>query len=288
MNYPAHRAFVACAFAAVFLVACDRADEHKPAAESRTTERIVSLAPHITELVFAAGAGEYLVGVDKFSDFPPAVADVPRIGDAFRVDYEALSLLQPDLVLAWKSGTPVELIQRLRELGYRVVELESGSLYSIADQVQQLGELAGTSAVAKQAADRLRERIVKLGNQAGENERLSVFWQISADPHFTVTGRHVINNIIELCGGRNIFADVPGLAPAVTLEAILAARPDVIMASVSPTDETWKVPWLRWSELPAVRHERLYGVDRDLISRPGPRIIDGAVQVCAALEAARS
>jgi iron complex transport system substrate-binding protein len=270
------------------LTGCEQADKHQPIDAGQPATRIVSLSPHITELVFAAGAGEQLVGVVEYSDFPPAAADLPRIGSAFRVDYEALTQLQPDLILSWQSGNPVGIIERLHELGFRIVATEPQGLESVADQLQLIGQLAGTSAQADQAAAALRKKIMELRRYSEEQQLLSVFWQISADPYFTVTGRHVINEVIALCGGRNIFADTPGLAPTVTLEAILAEHPDVIIASVMPGDETWKNNWQNWSQLPAVKNEHLYGVDPDLISRPGPRIIDGAAQVCAALEAARS
>jgi iron complex transport system substrate-binding protein len=278
-------AFIATA---LLIVGCEQADNHQPAMAGQTAARIVSLSPHITELVFAAGAGEQLVGVVEYSDFPPAARDLPRIGSAFRVDYEAISQLQPDLVLSWQSGNPVEIIERLHELGYRIVATEPQGLESVAEQLQLIGKLAGTSGQADQAAAILRKRIMELRSYSDEEQRLSVFWQISADPYFTVTGRHIINEIIELCGGRNIFADTPGLAPTVTLEAILAERPEVIIASVTPGDEAWKESWQDWPQLAAVQNEHLYGVDPDLISRPGPRIVDGAAQVCAALEAARN
>jgi iron complex transport system substrate-binding protein len=281
------RGLVAFTATALFLMGCEPAEQQRPPVANQAATRIVSLSPHITELVFAAGAGEYLVGVVEYSDYPPAAADLPRVGDAFRVDFEVISLLQPDLVLSWKSGNPVEIVERIRALGYRVVETEPQGLESVAAQLQLIGELAGTSSFADQAAATLRKRITELGRNSAEREPLSVFWQISADPYFTVTERHIINEIIELCGGQNIFADVSGVAPTVTLEAVLAEQPDVIIASVAPADAAWKEGWQRWAQLPAVQQNHLYGVDPDLISRAGPRIVDGAEQVCAALEDAR-
>ena len=281
------RGLAAVAASALLLAGCEQAEQEQPPVASEPATRIVSLAPHITELVFAAGAGEQLVGVVEYSDFPAAAADLPRVGDAFRVDFEAISLLQPDLVLSWESGNPIEIVERLRELGYRVVETEPQGLESVAAQLQLIGDLAGTTDFADQAAATLRKRIAELGRNSEAAEPLSVFWQISADPYFTVTHRHIINEVIELCGGRNIFADLSGVAPTVTFEAVLAERPDVIIASVAPVDVTWKQGWQRWAQLPAVQQKHLYGVEPDLISRAGPRIVDGAAQVCAALEAAR-
>jgi iron complex transport system substrate-binding protein len=250
------------------------------------------LAPHVTELVFAAGAGERLVGVVEYSDYPPAAKMLPRVGDSSRVDYEALQLLQPDLVLGWESGNPAQIIERIRALGYRVILLEPQGLGSIPVQLEMIGQLAGTSGVADVLASRLRARIADLSAARRDESVLTVFWQISADPYFTVSGGHVISEILELCGGQNIFADLPGLAPSVTLESVLTEQPDVIIASVSPAGDglnlAWKDAWEQWPELVAVKNNHLYSVDSDLVSRPGPRLVDGADKVCEALLAARA
>ncbi|MEJ2139345.1 MAG: ABC transporter substrate-binding protein [Gammaproteobacteria bacterium] len=205
-------------------------------------ERIVSLAPHLTELAYAAGAGDKLVGTVEYSDFPLEAGRLPRIGDAFRIDYEQVALLEPDLVLAWGSGTPAEIIAKLTALGYRVIELEPGSIESIAAELRQIGTL----------------------------------------------GSHVISEIIEDCGGINVFAAAANIAPAVSKEAIVAAKPDVILAATSPGDDDWADVWRSWQQIPAVRDGHLFGIDRDLISRSGPRIVDGALQVCEALEKSRA
>jgi iron complex transport system substrate-binding protein len=284
-----------CLNTALFLLlsACDQTTTEPSAPGGKgPAQRIVSLSPHITELVFAAGAGEHLVGVVEYSDYPPAAAGLPRVGDSARVDYETLALLQPDLVLGWKSGNPVEIIERIRVLGYRVILVEPEGLDSVAAQLELIGELAGTSNIANKRAAQLRKRIAQLSAVGDEEAALTVFWQISADPYFTVTGKHVISEIIELCGGQNIFADLPGLAPSVTLESVLAAQPDVIIASVNPAQEdlnqAWKDAWARWPELRAVKNQRLYSVNSDLVSRAGPRLVDGAVEICAAMDAARA
>lgn len=249
--------------------------------------RIVSLAPDLTELVYAAGAGDKLVGTVAYSDFPPAALKLNRIGDAFRIDYEAVALLRPDLVLAWGSGTPSAIKGKLRSLGYRVVELEPDSVESIADELRQIGELAGTPESADQAARILLARNQELRHQYAGKKPRRVFFQISADPLYTVTGDHVISEIIESCGGINVFADAPGIAPAVSKEATVAARPDVILAATYPGDDAWEAAWQSWQQVPAVSNGYLYGIDRDLISRSGPRIVDAALQVCEALEKSR-
>jgi iron complex transport system substrate-binding protein len=177
------------------------------------------------------------------------------------------------------------VIDRLQELGYRVVTLETTDLDSIAEQIVFIGTLAGTANEASRAADLFRQQLAEL-NDGTDAVPVSVFWQISASPYFSITGQHVIDEIIRVCGGRNIFADLPGLAPPITLEAILAKRPEVIIASAK--DDLWKQDWAQWSELPAVRDGQLYSVDPDLVSRSGPRIVEGAKVVCAAIADARN
>jgi iron complex transport system substrate-binding protein len=268
------------------LIGCEQAPESTAdLAVPQSAQRIISLAPNLTELSYAAGAGDRLVGVVEYSDYPEAALSLPRVGDSFRVDYEIVNSLQPDLLLAWESGNPAEVIDRLQELGYRVVTLETTDLDSIAEQIVFIGTLAGTANEASRAADLFRQQLAEL-NDGMDVVPVSVFWQISASPYFSITGQHVIDEIIRMCGGRNIFADLPGLAPPITLEAILAKRPEVIIASAK--DDLWKQDWAQWSELPAVRDGQLYSVDPDLVSRSGPRIVEGAKVVCAAIADARN
>lgn len=266
---------------------------HAPAqaaaeAADRPSPRLVSLAPHITEFVYAAGAGPQLVGVVEYSDFPPAAAELPLVGDAFRLDYEAVRLLDPDLLLAWESGTPRETTDRLRALGYQVVELDAASLAALPEQLRRIGELAGTGEQASRAADAMDAELAGLRARYAGKPSLRVFFQISADPYYSVTGRHVISEAIEWCGGRNVFEDVAGLAPAVTLEAVLRRDPEVILASADDEDDRWKQGWRRWRFIRAVRADALYTIERDYISRSGPRFVEGVRQICAALDRARS
>jgi len=271
-----------------FLLACGQPAPQSALAAADTVKRIVSLSPHLTELTYAAGAGGRLVGVVDYSDYPEAAADIPRIGDAFRIDYEAISLLDPDLVLAWRGGTSPETIERLQSLGYRVVELDAGQLDDITEQLLAIGRLAGTESAAQAAATELASEIMTLRIRNRNKLPVSVFFQISAEPLFSVTGKHVISDIIEVCGGRNVFAALSGLAPPVDMEAVVAANPDVIIAAARQGDTAWMERWRRLTQLTAVQRDQLYSVDRDFISRSGPRIIDGAIQICAALDNARA
>jgi len=271
-----------------FLLACGQHDPEPAIAVDGAAERIVALSPHLTELTFAAGAGPRLVGVVDYSDYPAAAAEIPRIGDAFRIDYEAIALLNPDLVLAWRGGTSRETIERLQSLGYRMVELNTGRLEDIIEQLLTIGRLAGTESTAQVAATDLENAIEMLRIRNRDKLPVSVFFQISSEPLFTVTGKHVISDIIELCGGRNVFAALSGVAPSVDAEAVVAANPDIIIATGKQGDSVWMDRWRRLAQLTAVQRDHLYTVDRDLVSRSGPRIIDGAAEICAVMDKARA
>jgi len=257
-----------------------QSEQAVPAGITQPAERIVTLAPHLTELVYAAGAGDKLVGAVEYSDYPPAALSVPRVGDAFRIDFELLRGLQPDLVLVWGSGNPAEMQRRLQELGFPVLSLEPGTLNDVAEHLRLVGRLAGTGAVADAAASDYLARLEATFTAYSAEPQLRVFFQISADPWYTVNNEHVISRIISRCGGINIFGDIGTLAPSVSLESIVAGNPDVIIASSPTGDESWKVLWQRFEKVPAVQNGRLLSVTNDHISRSGTRLANGAETIC--------
>jgi iron complex transport system substrate-binding protein len=255
---------------------------------ARPAQRIISLAPHITELLFAAGVGARIVGADVWSDYPPAARGIARIGDSSRIDLERVLALKPDLVVAWDSGNPRADIAQLRRLGVPVFISEPRHLQDIADDLRKLGHLTGADASAETAARDFEVRLDALRARYAEQRPLRVFYQISAQPLMTVNGAHLISALLALCGGRNIFADLVPLAPAVSTEAVLGADPDVIIAGTwqgEPDNafDTWK----RWPQMSAVRHGRLYTVPADDLHRATPRLLDGAQKVCTLLQQAR-
>lgn len=254
-------------------------------------QRIISLSPHLTELVYSAGAGDRLVGVVEYSDYPPAAQALPRVGDSFRVDYETVVGLAPDLVLAWRSGTPAEVQGRLRDLGLRVVSLDAERLDDIDQQVRTIGELAGTVAAADAVALAYAERLRKLRERHRDATVVDVFYQISAAPLFTVTGRHVISEAIEVCGGRNVFADVAGLSPGVSLESVIVAEPDAIVAGHDslPSGDVAELAaqWTGWTSIPAVRNGKLFVIDADRMHRSSMRILSAVDDLCGFLDATR-
>lgn len=247
---------------------------------------MVTLAPNLTELVFAAGAGERVVGAVQYSDYPEAAQRIPRVGDAFRVDNEKILALRPDLVLVWESGTPRAVIEKLQALGLKVAVVQVSSLPQVGDALRQIGRLAGTEKNAESAARDFEVKLAALKERYAKGSRLRVFIEVDRQPLFTVNGRHIISEIVRLCGGENIFAGIGQLAASVSTEAVVIADPDVILRAVADAPGV-EDEWQRWTDIKAVRDARVYRINPDTLVRATPRLLDGAEQVCRALEQAR-
>lgn len=251
-------------------------------------ERIVSLSPHITELLFAAGAGKRVVGTVRFSDYPARARDIPRVGDTYNLDMERIIGLQPDLVVLWRSGTPVPVIDSIERTGFPVYHSEPPSLAAIATTIRNLGRLAGTRNPAQQHSRRFLDRLASLRARFQGRKPVRVFYQFWHRPVFTVNGKHLINRVVELCGGDNIFADLDALTPRVDIESVLARDPEVIIASGEGDGRPpWLDDWRDWPRLTAVENNHLYAVPPDLLLRHTPRILDGAELMCGFINRAR-
>jgi iron complex transport system substrate-binding protein len=250
--------------------------------------RIVSLAPHLTELVFAAGAGPALVAVVDYSDHPPEARSLPSVGSYTRVDLEAVAAHRPDLVIAWRSGNPPTQIERLRALGIPVYVNESRELAAVAHTLRQIGRLAGTGAAAEAAASGFEQRQARLQARYAARPPVDVFYEIWNQPLMTINGEHLISKAISLCGGRNVFAPLALLAPKIGTEAVLVADPEAIVASgMGEARPEWLDDWRKWPQLRAVQRDNLFFIPPELIQRHTPRILDGAEQLCEQLEIAR-
>ena len=250
--------------------------------------RIVSLAPNITELLFAAGAGNRIVGTVRFSDYPRAAQDIQRVGDTYNLDMESILALNPDLIILWRSGMQAAQIETVERSGYPVYESEPASLQRIADTIENFGRLAGTEATAAQAGTRFLQRLATLRQDYAGKKPVRVFYQFWNRPVFTVNGKHLISHVIRLCGGINVFAGLSTLTPQLSTESVLAANPEVIIASgASDAPPTWLDNWRRWPELRAVRDGHVYTIPPELLLRATPRILDGAEMMCRFIDQAR-
>ena len=266
----------------LLLLACLAAAPAQAAAQ-----RIVTLAPHLAELVCAAGGCDRLVGVARYTDYPEAAAKVQQVGDAVAVNLEQVLALKPDLVLVWDGGTAPDTIRRLRGLGLNVEGIKVQKLTEVADALWRLGDLMQTRRAAATAVNRYYQQLDLLRNRHRNSAAVRVFYQIERSPMYTISARSPISEVIELCGGRNVFADLPQIAGAVSSEAVLAANPDAVVFARQDGDAAIRAQWARWPDTRAQKLGNLYAIDGDLVARQSPRLLDGAQQLCEALEAAR-
>lgn len=243
-------------------------------------ERIISLAPHVTEQLFAIGAGAKIVGAVEYSDYPDEAKAIPRIGGYSRFDLERILALKPDLIIGWESGNGVQL-QRLEQLGLTLYRSEPRRLDDIAAGMEKLGVLAGTEPAAREQAGKFRRRLASLREATRGKAQRTVFYQIWNSPLMTVNGDDLINEVISLCGGKNIFAELPVMTPKVSEEAVIAANPEVIIASGMGRERPeWLEEWRKWPQLKAVKQKRLYVINPSIIQRATPRLLDGAEVMC--------
>jgi len=251
-------------------------------------ERIVSLAPSLTEMLFAIGAGEKIVGVVEYSDFPPAATTLPVVGRHDLLDLEAILALQPDLVVSWKSGNPVAAVERLKKLGLKVYVAEPRELHSIPQHLEKLAMLAGVNASALPVVGEFTATLVNLRETYGQKSQVRVFYQVWDSPLITAGGNELINDMISLCGGQNIFSELSLMAPKVSTESVLVRNPQVIIASgMDIARPEWLDRWENWPQLEAVSEGHLYFIPPDLVQRHTPRALLGATQMCEQIDRAR-
>jgi iron complex transport system substrate-binding protein len=251
--------------------------------------RIITLAPHAAESLYAAGAGDKLVGTVEYSDYPPEAKKVPRVGGYSRVDLEAVAALKPDLVLAWESGNNMTQVDKLKALGLTVYVSQPNTIENIADQLERLGQLAGTEAVANAAAERFRKRLENLRTINASKPKVRVFYQIWKTPLMTIGGPQIISDAIRICGGENVFGHLKQMAPNVSIEAVLEADPEAIVATgMGDAQPEWLHDWDPWTRMTAVKRSNLFHITPDIMQRHTPRILDGTEKLCAHLDTARS
>lgn len=253
---------------------------------TQPARRVVSLSPNLTELVFAAGGGTQLVGVGRYSNYPAEARKLPEVGDAFAINIEAIAALKPDLILVWRSGTAPRQRERLDVLKVPVFESEIGQINGIADTLLRLGTLMGTSPQAQAAATAQQQRWQQLSARYKGKPTVRVFYEMWHQPLMTLNHEHLIHSALSQCGGVNPFADLPTLTPTISLEAAIKADPQVIVTSNSGLKDV-QAQWAPFKQVAAVQRQHIVGMNADLLTRMGPRFVEGAEQLCAAIDAAR-
>jgi iron complex transport system substrate-binding protein len=254
----------------------------------KPAQRIISMAPHVTEMLFAAGGGDHIVGVVSYSDFTEAAKRIPQIGDNRDVDIERVIAMKPDLIVVWRHGSSDKQVELLRKLGYPMFFSEPHKLEDIPDSLIRLGQLLGTDKEAQAAAADLHRKLDALNAHYANRPPVRLFYQVWDKPLFTLNGQHIVSDAIRLCGGVNIFADMKTTAPSVGIEAVLQEDPEAIIgtAEKSPSDGGVAM-WKRYPTMTAVQRGNLFLLDGNLLNRPGPRMMAGTAALCELLERAR-
>ena len=254
---------------------------------AQPAKRIVSLAPHMTETLFAAGAGERIVGTVDYSDYPEAAKKIQRVGGYSRLDLEAIAALKPDLIVGWQSGNAAAHLDKLKGLGYTIYVSQPNRIEDVASEIERLGTLAG-GATAAAEAKRFRERLAALRAQYSGKASVRTFYQIWKQPLMTVGKNQIISDAIRLCGGENVFGKLEQMAPTVTVEAVIAANPETIIASgMGDSRPEWLDDWKKWTGIEAVKRDNLFFVPPELIQRHTPRLLEGTEILCKHLETVR-
>ncbi|HET9463778.1 MAG TPA: cobalamin-binding protein [Thiobacillus sp.] len=248
---------------------------------ARPPQRIISLTPHLTELLFAVGAGAQLVGVDSASDYPKAAQALPRVGDYSRINFERILALKPDLVIVWVGGNRAADIHGLKKLGLPVLHTQATRLDDVARLLRLIGRASGHAGEGDAAARDFSTRLAALQVRAARQLPLKVFYQVWDRPLMTVGGTHWISDALALCGARNVFADLRAASPVVSREAVLRRAPELIVSGSDAPDV--RRQWQHFASLPAVKNNAFVRVDADRLHRPTPRLLEGVAELCAAV-----
>jgi len=257
---------------------------------SEPVKRIISLAPHITELLYAAGADKQIVGTVSYSDYPLAAKQLPVIGSYTKVDYERVLAAQPDVVMYWKSGNPGNMIDGIKELNLKIFNSEPDDFEDVASSLITLGVLLGTEAIANKRAQQYLERLDALRKKYSHKirKKVRVFYQVWNQPLMTINKTHLINNVIEFCGGENVFAELDNIAPTIDMESVIKKNPDVIIAGMAKGRDEWLQEWKKWPTISAVKNAHVYTIDAGLLVRQTPRILEGTQKMCEIIENIRN
>lgn len=283
--------------ALLLMAATPHADDHTPCVvDDRDREvclgtpaqRIAALSPGAAELTYAAGAGDHVVAVVSYSDYPPEAEEVASVGSHTRIDLEALVGLAPDLVIGWVTGNPAEQLETLEALGMPVFYIEPRDIEDVATAIERLAKLAGTQAYGQAVADNFRATMAALETRYRDRPPVPMFYQVWDEPLMSVNDQHLIGQVIEICGGDNIFGEQARLVPRITQEAVLAANPEAIVAGgMGEENRHWLTHWQQYSRLTAVANDNLFFVPPSLIQRPAPRLMEGTQLLCEKLDIAR-
>lgn len=279
-------AFAATASGSVSAAITVRDDDGNTVTLQKPAQRVIAMAPHVTELLFSAGGADRIIGAVTYSDYPEAAKSIPRIGDNRLVDMERVIAMKPDLIVVWMHGSSERQIDTLRQLGIPLFHSEPQKLEEIPDSLLRLGRLMGTESAAQPAAAALRAQLDTLRKQYAKRPPVRMFYQVWDKPLYTLNGAHIVSDAIRLCGGVNIFAGLKATAPIVSIEAVLQEDPEAVFGT-SEKNYGGVNLWRPYGNLKAVRNDNLFTLNGELLNRAGPRMIAGTAALCEKLELAR-
>lgn len=249
------------------------------ATEITTAKRVVSLAPHATELAYSAGLGDNLVAVSERSDYPPQADNLEKVANYQGIKVEKIIALQPDLILAWPAGNPPRELAKLEQFGFNIYYSKTKSLDSIATNIEQLSQYASDPSIGENNAKQYKEQLNALRLKYKDAEPVSYFYQLSEKPIITVAQGHWPSEVFEFCGGRNIFEDSASPYPQVGIEQVVLNKPQVIFTSQHAIENG--TMWQSWEEeIPAVAKNQIWSLNSDWINRPTTRTLQAIQQVC--------
>lgn len=262
-------------------------DDGRPVTLQKPALRVIAMAPHVTELLYAAGGGGKVVGATDYSDYPEAAKKLPRVGSNREIDMERVLSLKPDLIVIWQHGNSERQIEQLRALGIPLFHSEPKKLADIPGSVARMGKLLGTETIANGVANDLRKQLATLRAKYANRPTVRAFYQVWSKPLYTLNGAHIVSDALRLCGAENIFADMKITAPVVGIEAVLQQDPEVLIGTGELKAEGGIGIWQAYPAMTAVKRGNFLLVDGNLVNRSGPRMIAGAASLCEKLEQAR-
>ena len=278
-----------CIFLLFIMASCT--SENKKKEESiveNNSIRVITLSPHLAEMLFNLGALNTLVGVSAYTDFPEELKNLPNIGDAFVLDIEKITILEPDIILAWKSGTPQNIVDELVNLGFNVKIIKSQNLEDIASSILLLGDVVGKKNEAKKIANEFKTGIKYLKDTFQQKKKLRDFFQIDKKPIFTIGGSHFISEIIDICGGINIFSDVKQTAPSISEESVVSRDPEVIFSRDVASNKMKLKIWEKFNNMSAIKLDNLFYLNARELERPTSGLVNAGKEICFKLDQARS
>lgn len=251
-------------------------------------QRIISLAPHITEMIFSAGAGERLVGVVSYSDYPKAALDITNIGSYQAINIEKIIQLNPDIIIAWQTGNRSKDIEKLAQLGFTIRYSNPHTLSDIPQEIRRYGQVFQTQSQANNVADQLEQKLQRLQKAQTKLKTIKAYYQIWHKPMMTINGEQFISHALNLCGAKNIFADLAVLTPEISIESVIERDPQVILlGGQKAMQQAWLKDWQKWHNISAIKNQHIYTLNADTFQRPTARLINGIDGLCEIIDQAR-